>query len=168
MLRALQVLCVLAAALLVVAPLGNALNGNTGPADCNTQPGNAADVDNSGFATRNGKLKLSGVQLVNEAGQPVQLRGLSTHGLHFLPDCYRTLGTASLPLYVRKFGINVIRAAMYIDEGGFASSPGKAAELRAKIDEMVQVSEQLGIYFIIDWHIVRRASRARPRSAASR
>jgi hypothetical protein len=38
----------------------------------------------------NGKLKVSGLQLVNSCGNAVQLRGVSSHGLQYYPACYPT------------------------------------------------------------------------------
>lgn len=111
-------------------------------------PPNPPDVDNTGFATRHGKLRLDGVQLVDEAGEPVQLMGMSSHGLHWFPSCY---SKASIEYLVEHWGINVFRAAMYVGEGGYADgSPG----VNTTVYDVVRWTEELGIYVIIDWHVL--------------
>lgn len=57
-----------------------------------------------------GPLKVTGTQLTDLSGEPVQLRGISTHGLSWFPqyvneDTFRTLKN--------DFGCNVVRLAMY-------------------------------------------------------
>jgi endoglucanase len=107
-----------------------------------TQP-----VDNAGFATVHGKLRVDGVQLVDSVGQPVQLMGMSSHGLHWFPDCYTKESIAHL---VSQWGINVFRAAMYVGEGGYATD----ASVKARVTDIVQWCRDLGIYAIIDWHVL--------------
>ena len=43
-----------------------------------------------------------------------KLMGMSTHGISWFPACY---SKASLEYIVKHWGINVIRAAMYEEEG---------------------------------------------------
>lgn len=111
-------------------------------------PSSPPDVDNSGFATTHGKLKLGGkntVQLVDAAGAPVQLMGMSTHGISWFPACY---SKASLEYIVKHWGINVIRAAMYVKN--YAAKPS----VEDAVFNMVTWAEELGIYVIVDWHIL--------------
>ena len=61
-----------------------------------------------------GPLHVEGTQLVDESGEPVQLRGVSTHGLAWFPQyvnayCFRQL---------HEWGVDVIRLAMYTAEYG--------------------------------------------------
>ena len=49
-----------------------------------TVPASAPAVDNTGFATAHGKLRLDGVQLVDAQGAAVQLMGMSSHGTCFV------------------------------------------------------------------------------------
>ncbi|CAE7323815.1 bglC, partial [Symbiodinium pilosum] len=104
-------------------------------------------VDRRGFAYEHGKLKLSGAQLVNLRGDAVQLKGMSTHGLHWFPDCYEK---GMLEHLVSSWGITVFRAAMYIGEGGYASDKS-VAQL---VDEIVNWGEEFGVYIMIDWHVL--------------
>ncbi|AQG78093.1 cellulase family glycosylhydrolase [Spirosoma montaniterrae] len=96
----------------------------------------------------NGRLKLTGVQLTNETGQAVQLRGMSSHGLHWFDQCFTQ---ASVQALARDWGADVFRAALYVDEGGYLSNP---TGLTAKMNQLVGWTAQAGMYCIIDWHIL--------------
>ncbi|MBE7171227.1 MAG: cellulase family glycosylhydrolase [Williamsia sp.] len=96
----------------------------------------------------NGRLKLVNRQLCNESGTPIQLRGMSSHGLHWFPACYTQ---SSIQALARDWGIDVFRAAMYVDEGGYRPD---SVNLRAKVNQLVDWCAQAGIYCIIDWHIL--------------
>lgn len=104
-------------------------------------------VDSTGFATAHGKLSLDGVHLVDEKGERVQLMGMSSHGLHWFGECATK---ESISFLVKNWGINLFRAAMYIGENGFASQPS----LADKVDEIVDICEDLGVYVMIDWHVL--------------
>ena len=132
----------------------NTGGGSTGTEDtgsCAMPPGlptTSPDVDNTGFATRHGKLKLVGNQLSDASGKAVQLMGMSSHGLHWFPDCYTK---ASIKYLVEHWGINIFRAALYVGEGGYASSPAQPKKL---LQDIVQWCKELGIYVMIDWHVL--------------
>lgn len=96
-----------------------------------------------------GQLSVKGVDLVDKNGSKYQLKGVSTHGLQWFPqyvnkDTFKTL---------RDWGANVVRLAMYTGENGYCSG-GSKADLEAKIDEGVKAASDLGMYVIIDWHIL--------------
>jgi hypothetical protein len=106
--------------------------------------------ENSLVATH-GKLQVAGSQLVNKDGKPVQLRGMSSHGIHWFENCYTE---QSLKTLVEDWGIDVFRIASYVgDSGGyiFHSKAGKEKR-KTQIDNLVDICEKLGIYCIIDWH----------------
>lgn len=96
----------------------------------------------------NGRLKIVGRQLSNEAGNPVQLRGISSHGLQWFDQCY-TQG--SVQALASQWGADLFRAAMYVDEGGYLNNQ---SGLRNKINQIVDWTGQAGIYCIIDWHVL--------------
>lgn len=96
----------------------------------------------------NGKLKVSGTQLTNECGNPVQLRGMSTHGVQWFPNCYTAL---SLNTLVNEWGLDVFRIAMYVQEGGYINNP---SYWKTWIDNMVTECGNRGIYCLIDWHVL--------------
>ena len=95
-----------------------------------------------------GKLSVSGTQLVDQYGQPFQIRGISTHGLQWYAQynnqaAYQTLRD--------DWGANCIRLAMYTDAGGYISNPVKMKE---EVTKGVEYATNLGMYVIIDWHIL--------------
>lgn len=96
----------------------------------------------------NGKLKISGTQLVNECGNPIQLRGMSTHGPQWFRNCY---SEESLDVLVKDWGITIFRLAMYVEEQGYITNP---SGWRQWIDQYVDYCGQRGIYCLIDWHVL--------------
>ena len=98
-----------------------------------------------------GALRVEGAQLVAEDGAPVQLRGVSTHGLAWFPqfvneDCFRQLHD--------EWGASVVRLAMYTAESGGWCTDGDRDQLRALIDTGVQAATAADLYVIVDWHIL--------------
>jgi hypothetical protein len=96
----------------------------------------------------NGQLRVVSNQLTNEAGKAIQLRGVSTHGLQWFPQCYTQ---SSVQALATDWGADVLRIAMYVDEGGYLND--KEA-MRTKVNQIIDWAEQSGIYCIIDWHIL--------------
>ncbi|WP_234733805.1 Ig-like domain-containing protein [Tellurirhabdus bombi] len=96
----------------------------------------------------NGRLKVVNRQLTNESGKAIQLRGMSSHGLQWFDQCYTQ---ASVQALATDWGIDLFRAAMYVDEGGYLNNQ---SGLRAKINQIVDWTEQAGVYCIIDWHVL--------------
>lgn len=94
------------------------------------------------------KLSISGSRLVDETGSPVQLKGMSTHGLQWSGAYSNRYAMKKLR---DEFGHNVYRAAMYTDEGGYLQNPG----IKWKVIEAVDAGIELGMYVIIDWHILK-------------
>ncbi|MBP5481526.1 MAG: cellulase family glycosylhydrolase [Paludibacteraceae bacterium] len=105
----------------------------------------------------NGLLTLKGNQLVNECGKPVQLRGMSSHGLAWFPRCYTQ---ESLTALVNDWHIDIFRLAIYTHEwGGYCGEQWKSkSDYNTYIDELVDICGNLGIYCIIDWHILNQGS----------
>jgi len=104
------------------------------------------------FVSQNGRLKVVGHQLCNEHGKPVQLKGFSTHNTTFCPECV----TYDAIKANRDFWhANVVRAAIYTDDWWNKNSYHKNPALnKAMVDSLVRWSRMLGIYCIIDWHIL--------------
>lgn len=96
----------------------------------------------------NGKLRVSGLQLVNECGNPVQLRGVSTHGLQWYGDC---VNDTSLSFAATTMGADIVRITVYVDEGGYLTTP---AATIAQVDSLVDKIGALGMYALIDWHVL--------------
>ncbi|XCP83516.1 cellulase family glycosylhydrolase [Roseburia hominis] len=98
-----------------------------------------------------GKLSVKGTKLVDEKGEAVQLRGLSTHGL------------ASFPQYVneelfcqfrQEWKANVIRLAMYTAEYGGYCTDGDKEYLKKLVRSGVEYATNQDMYVIVDWHIL--------------
>lgn len=92
-----------------------------------------------------GQLKVSGTNIVSERGKKVQLKGVSTHGIAWFPQyvnksCFQSF---------RKMGANTIRLAFYSDPAA-----GYSTKLYSKVEEGIQYATELGMYVIIDWHIL--------------
>ncbi|HEY9061281.1 MAG TPA: cellulase family glycosylhydrolase [Pseudobacteroides sp.] len=99
-------------------------------------------------STPYGQLKVVGSQLCNQSGQPVVLKGMSSHGLQWYGNF---MNTSSIKTLKDSWGATVVRAAMYTAENGYISNP---AAMKSKVKEIVQAAIDLGIYVIIDWHIL--------------
>lgn len=96
----------------------------------------------------NGKLQVKGTQLVNECGYPVQLRGMSSHGLQWTGNC---ICESSLRTLVNDWGISVFRIALYVQENGYVTDKDS---YKKRVDEIINYCEDLGIYCLIDWHVL--------------
>jgi aryl-phospho-beta-D-glucosidase BglC (GH1 family) len=68
----------------------------------------------------NGQLKVVGTKLTNQNGYPIQLRGISSHGIQWYNQC---LTDASLDAVAYDWGADVFRISMYIQEGGYETNP---------------------------------------------
>jgi endoglucanase len=95
-----------------------------------------------------GQLKVDGVQLKDEKGNAIVLRGMS-FGWHCLWPRFYTAGSVA---WLRKdWGITVIRAALGVELGSnsYLKRPEWSIErIRAVVDEAIRQD----IYVIIDWH----------------
>lgn len=102
---------------------------------------------------RAGALQVKGTKLCDKKGHPVQLRGISTHGISWFPEYINDKGMGELH---DKWGANVIRLAMYTEEyNGYCS--GDAANrkaLKKLIKAGVKYASAHDMYVIIDWHIL--------------
>ncbi len=104
----------------------------------------------------NGALQVIGTQLSDENGDPVQLRGISTHGLAWFPEYVNEECFAEL----HSWGVNVIRLAMYTAESGGYCTDGDKEELKSLVREGVEYATAEDMYVIIDWHILSEGSPA--------
>lgn len=96
-------------------------------------------------------LHVDGAYLYNENNEHVQLRGVSTHGLAWFPEYvnYETFRTLR-----DDWGVNLIRLAMYTEEYGGYCAGGDKEKLSKLVDSGVEYATELGMYVIIDWHIL--------------
>ncbi|MCR5542635.1 MAG: cellulase family glycosylhydrolase [Eubacterium sp.] len=98
-----------------------------------------------------GKLSIKGTDIVDKNGDKYQLKGVSTHGIAWFPDyvnkdAFKTLRD--------DWGANLIRIAMYTGENGGYCQDGNKDNLKKLVDDGVSYATELGLYVIIDWHIL--------------
>ncbi len=98
-----------------------------------------------------GKLFVSGTQLVDENGEAVQLRGLSTHGMAWFPQY---VNEALFTEFREEWKANVIRLAMYTAESGGYCTDGDKENLKNLIRNGVEYATKHDMYVIVDWHIL--------------
>jgi aryl-phospho-beta-D-glucosidase BglC (GH1 family) len=98
---------------------------------------------------RNGHLKVVGTELQNEAGDPVQLRGVSSMWLNWEDDGYAESLTA-LRWMRNNWKLGVIRAAMGVEpDNAYLAFPDQAKE---QVYRVVDNAIEAGVYAIIDFH----------------
>lgn len=118
-----------------------------------TNPAVTVDAAAKTPVQKYGRLSVDGTQLVDKKGNPVQLKGVSSHGLSWYPE-YMTYDSMK---YMRdKWGVEVIRLAMYTAEyNGYCTGDTQNQKtLRSKVYHCVRDAKKLGLYVIIDWHIL--------------
>ena len=94
-----------------------------------------------------GQLKVLGNQIVDMNNKPFQLNGISSHGLQW----FGNIVTREALLDLRdNWNIKVFRAAMYTVQGGYIEN----RSVKNKLTEIVDTAIELGLYIIIDWHIL--------------
>ena len=93
-----------------------------------------------------GKLSVKGTKIVDRDDKEFQLKGVSTHGIAWFPEYLNKEAFASLK---DNFGVNMIRLAMYSNP-----ADGYNKGLHKKVKEAVDIASDLGMYVIIDWHIL--------------
>lgn len=98
-----------------------------------------------------GKLQIINIDgrkvLADQKGKPVQLRGMSTHGLQWFGEIINENAFAALS---KDWGCNVIRLAMYVGEGGYATNP----KVKDKVIEGIKLAIKYDMYVIVDWHVL--------------
>jgi len=122
-------------------------NGNSAASPIPSAAATAEPNYISGGVSQNGKLSVSGTQLVNQNGEPIVLRGMSSHGLQW----YSNFTSARAIKNTAERGANVFRAAMYTAEGGYIENPASVKQAAyAAVDNAIAND----MYVILDWHIL--------------
>ncbi|MFG2516344.1 cellulase family glycosylhydrolase [Streptomyces sp. NPDC048584] len=94
----------------------------------------------------NGQLHVCGVNLCNQHDRPIQLRGMSTHGIQWFSQCYNT---ASLDALANDWRSDLLRISMYVQEDGYETDP---AGFTSRVNGLVDMAEARGMYAVIDFH----------------
>ena len=110
-----------------------------------TEPESGTPVDN------HGKLTLKGTDIVDKNGDKYQLKGVSTHGIAWFPEYVNQDAFQSLR---DDMGANLIRIAMYSGENNGYCTGGDQKQLKELVKTGVDAATNLGMYVIIDWHVL--------------
>jgi endoglucanase len=94
----------------------------------------------------NGKLHVCGVKLCNQYGKPIQLRGMSTHGIQWYAQCVKT---QSLDALATDWGADILRISMYVQEDGYETNPRKFTDM---VHGYIEEATKRGMYALVDWH----------------
>lgn len=115
--------------------------------------------------SQNGQLQVKGSQIVNKNGKAFVIKGISTHGLSWYPQYVNKKAFQSL----KNRGVNTIRLAMYTEEynGYCTGNAANRKKLENLIDKGVSYATDLGMYVIIDWHILSDGNPLKHKSAAN-
>lgn len=95
----------------------------------------------------NGWLRIENNTLVNNDGEKIQLKGMSTHGIQW----YGSFANEEMIKKIRdEWGSNLFRVAMYTNENGYIQNKNLENEVIKIVDTVIK----LNMYVIIDWHIL--------------
>lgn len=102
---------------------------------------------NSTPVGKHGKLSVEETKIVDKNKQEFQLKGVSTHSIAIYSQY---INEETFKEMRDNWNINVIRIAMYSNP-----NDGYTKELHSKVKEAVNYATDLGLYVIIDWHILQ-------------
>ncbi|WP_078551802.1 carbohydrate-binding domain-containing protein [Bacillus alkalicellulosilyticus] len=112
-------------------------------------PGKPGHAGQKGKPDHAGKPSNAGPPqktLCDESGNPIQLRGMSTHGLQWFGEIVNGNAFAAL---ANDWDSNMIRLAMYVGENGYATNPG----VKDLVYEGIELAFEHDMYVIVDWHV---------------
>lgn len=100
-------------------------------------------------------LHVEGARLVDSAGNSVQLKGVSTHGLAWFPQYVNQEFFLELK---DDWSADVVRLALYTEEYGGYCSGGDREALKNLVKDGARYATEAGLYVIIDWHVLSDAN----------
>ncbi|MHA7056259.1 cellulase family glycosylhydrolase [Aquimarina sp. M1] len=97
---------------------------------------------------QNGQLKVCGTKLCNQYNNPIQLRGMSTHGIQWYGwgDC---LTESSLDVLANDWEADILRISLYVQEGGYETDP---IGFTNQVSRLIEEATERGMYALVDWH----------------
>ncbi|WP_299213413.1 glycoside hydrolase family 19 protein [uncultured Aquimarina sp.] len=97
---------------------------------------------------KNGQLKVCGTQLCNQYNNPIQLRGMSTHGIQWYGwgNC---LTESSLDVLANDWEADILRISLYVQEGGYETDP---IGFTNQVSRLIEEATERGMYALVDWH----------------
>ena len=105
---------------------------------------------------KHGALNLASVSgysapiIVDQSGNPMQLRGASTHGLQW-SEMRPYVNKDSFQSLRDEWGVNMVRLVNYVTQGGYTQ--GSQSIMDETTQKGVEIAKELGMYAIVDWHI---------------
>lgn len=122
-------------------------------AGCANKPASTAVADGRDRPSTCGKLKVEGGKLCSESGEPVMLRGVSSHELISSESFINGELFSELS---RDVGVNVFRLAVYTYGVGVIGYCTKGDKERYKEDVVkgVEYAKENDMYAIVDWHVL--------------
>ncbi len=116
--------------------------------DCVYTPSTDVPPLGSPVATHGALSVLNGA-LVDQNGEPVQLKGISSMWLNWETNGYAQ-SRKGLEWLRDNWRVSLIRAAMGVEEqSGYLREPVKS---KSSVHQVVQHAIELGLYVLIDWH----------------
>ncbi len=107
---------------------------------------NAADYSSINYIEKYGNLKLNGLQLSDQNGNAIQLRGWSTFGLNY-SEASGCMNKDAVSI-MKGWGANIVRLAMY------ATNAWATGAFENQMKAYVDYAYNAGIYCIVDYHIL--------------
>jgi endoglucanase len=105
-----------------------------------------------------GHLHVEGTLLMDQAGNPVQLKGASSMWLNWETAAYA--GSKSGLEYARdNWKLSVIRAAMGVDNNNGYLTGGQSF-LLGKVETIIKNAISTGVYVLVDWHTEKAVTQA--------
>ncbi|GAB3710874.1 hypothetical protein GCM10027590_03650 [Nocardiopsis nanhaiensis] len=133
-------------ALLLALSLVTHASGGAGSDTASTASATEQQDPGVSAVDAHGQLEVCGTRLCDENGEPVQLTGMSSHGLQWFDDC---LTDDSLDALADDWNSDVMRVAMYVQEGGYETDPRGFTD---RVHELIEEGTARGMYVIVDWH----------------
>ncbi|MDE6433790.1 MAG: Ig-like domain-containing protein [Lachnospiraceae bacterium] len=108
---------------------------------------------------KHGKLHvdMNTLKLTDANGNPYQLRGVSSHGINWDGNGeyeYEYINFKSIKNVRDILNADAIRLAMYTKEYNGYTTGVSTDKLKYRVDKGVQCATALGMYAIVDWHIL--------------
>lgn len=97
---------------------------------------------------KNGFIAVRGTKMYNQSGQAVQLKGIASHGMQWYDNCYTK---ESLKAIRDDWKADLFRITVYVNEGGYSTDTAKFLK---RIDQIIGWCEELGLYYMVDWHVL--------------
>ncbi|MBO5561947.1 MAG: cellulase family glycosylhydrolase [Firmicutes bacterium] len=127
-------------------------------AEASPAPVEVESYDGTSPVALHGQLAVKGTQIVDKNGEPVILQGVSTHGIAWFPAYVDKEGFKTLR---DTMGVNTIRLALYS-----STNEGYSKAMHQKVIDGVNYAKELGMYVIIDWHILANGNPNTDKEAA--